>query len=97
MQKYMATHRFPPGGFTRDQVCQFADAAQHDADVRGYRSFVNLSEGRALCVLEANSSEAVAAWFEKMGMPYEDIVPVELEGERGVIQDVATEAPTRTA
>lgn len=97
MMKFMASHRFPPGGFTRDQVCQFADAAQYDPQVRGYRSFVNLSEGRALCVLEADSAEALAAWFEKMGMPYEDITQVELEGERGAIEDVASEAPAHTA
>ncbi len=42
--------------------------AQQDSVVRGYRSFVNLSEGKAVCVLEAPDMETVAAWFEKMKM-----------------------------
>jgi hypothetical protein len=35
--------------------------------------------------MEAPSEEALAAWFQTMRMPYDDITPVELEGERGEI------------
>ncbi len=35
---------------------------------------------------------AIAAWFDKMGIPYESILPVELEGERGVIEELTLEA-----
>lgn len=87
MPKFMSTHTFPPGAFSREQVCQLAEAAQNDPTVRGYRSFVNLSEGKALCILEAPNKEAIAAWFDKMGMPYEGVTQVELEGERGNIQN----------
>ncbi len=92
MAKFMASHSLPPGAINRDQVCQIADAAQHDSAVRGYRSFLNLSEGKCFCILEANDAEAVVAWFQKMGLPYDFVVPVELEGERGTIQDVAEPA-----
>jgi hypothetical protein len=85
--KYMATHHVEPGAFTRDQVCELADAAQHEDHVTGYRSFLNLTEGKVICVLEAESADAVAAWFKKMGLPYDDITLVELEGERGAIHD----------
>jgi hypothetical protein len=87
MSKFMATHNVGPGAITREQVCEIADAAQHDDHVKGYRSFVNLSEGKALCVLEADSRDALAAWFEKMGLPYDEIALVELEGEGGEIHD----------
>lgn len=87
MSKFMCTHHLPPGAFTRDQVCGLADAAQHDDHVKGYRSFLNLSEGRAVCVLEADHSDAVAAWMDKMGLPYDEITLVELEGERGEVRD----------
>ncbi|HHT9126818.1 MAG TPA: DUF4242 domain-containing protein [Candidatus Brocadiia bacterium] len=86
MPKFISEHTFPPGGFTREQVNQFAQASQQDPVVRGYRSFVNLSEGKAFCILEAANKEAVAAWFQKMGMPYGSITQLELEGERGVIK-----------
>lgn len=87
MSKFMATHHVPPGAFTREQVCGLAEAAQHDDHIKGYRSFLNLSEGRVVCILEADSADAVAAWFEKMNLPYDEITLVEYEGDRGVIHD----------
>ena len=86
MAKFMCTHTIPPGKFTADQLRQFAQAAQQDPNVKGYRSFANLAEGKAVCVMEASKKDAVAAWFNKMGMPYETITKVELEGDRGTIQ-----------
>ncbi|HEY5893422.1 MAG TPA: nickel-binding protein [Chthoniobacterales bacterium] len=82
----MSTHTIPPGKFSADQLRQLAQAAQQDAVVKGYRSFVNLAEGRAFCVMEASDPDAVAAWFTKMGMPFDSITKVELEGERGNIE-----------
>ena len=86
MAKFMCTHTIPPGKFTAEQLRQFAQAAQQDPNVKGYRSFANLAEGKAVCVMEASNKDAVAAWFNKMGMPYETIIKVELEGDRGTIQ-----------
>jgi hypothetical protein len=86
MAKFMCTHTIPPGKFTPEQIRQFAHAAQTDPTVKGYRSFVNLAEGKILCVMEATGKDAVAAWFKKMGMSFDSITPVELEGERGNIQ-----------
>jgi len=86
MAKFMCTHTIPPGKFSADQLRQFAQAAQQDPTVKGYRSFANLAEGKAVCIMEAPGKDAVAAWFKKMGMPFDSITKVELEGERGTIQ-----------
>ena len=86
MAKFMCTHTIPPGKLTAEQLKQFAQAAQQDPNVKGYRSFANLAEGKAVCVMEASTKDAVAAWFDKMGMPYDTITKVELEGDRGSIQ-----------
>jgi hypothetical protein len=86
MAKFMSTHSIPPGKFSADQLRQFAQAAQNDSTVRGYRSFANLAEGKAICVMEAPSEDAIAAWFSKMGMPFDAITKVELEGDRGNVQ-----------
>jgi hypothetical protein len=86
MAKFMCTHTIPPGAFSTDQIRQFAEAAQHDPTVKGYRSFANLAEGKAICVMESPTKDAVAAWFKKMGMPFDSITEVELEGERGNIR-----------
>ncbi len=88
MPKFLSTHTLPHGAFTREQIEKFAQAAQQDPVVRGYRSFVNLSEGKAVCVFEAPDKEDVAAWFEKMMMPYDSINRVELEGDGGVINEL---------
>ncbi len=87
MSKFMCTHTVPPGTLTREQLSQFSQAAQKDPVVRGYRSFANLSEGKAVCVLEAPSKEAVTTWFGKMRMPYDSVTLVELEGERGTMKE----------
>ena len=55
--------------------------------MRPYRGFLNLSEGKGFCVMEAPSKEALAAWFQKMQMPCDYITPVELEGEQGVVKE----------
>jgi hypothetical protein len=86
MAKFMCTHTVPPGAFTADQIRQFAQAAQNDPTIKGYRSFANLSEGKAVCVMEAASKDAIVAWFKQMGMPFDSITKVELEGDRGNIQ-----------
>jgi hypothetical protein len=86
MAKFMCTHTLPPGALTVAQVRQFAQAAQQDPAVKGYRSFVNLAEGKAICVMEASSKEVIAGWFKKMQMPCDSITQVELEGDRGAVQ-----------
>ena len=86
MAKFMCTHTIPPGAFTVAQINQFAQAAQQDPNVKGYRSFANLAEGKAVCVMEGPSKDAIAAWFTKMGMPFDSITKVELEGDRGTVQ-----------
>lgn len=87
MAKFMSTHTMPAGALRREQVNQLAQAAQDDATVRPYRSFLNLSEGKVVCVMEAPSKESLAGWFQKMHMPCDYITPVELEGEQGVVKE----------
>jgi hypothetical protein len=87
MAKFMSGHTMPAGALKREQVNQLAQAAQSDATVRPYRSFLNLSEGKVFCIMEAPSKETLAAWFQKMKMPCDYIAPVELEGERGVVKE----------
>jgi hypothetical protein len=86
MAKFMCTHTIPPGKFSAGQMEQFAKAAQQDPTVKGYRSFANLAEGKAVCIMEGPNKDAISAWFNKMGMPFDSITKVELEGERGTIQ-----------
>ena len=88
MKRFMCTHTFTPGSFSNEDVDKLAQAGQEATSVRGYRSFVNLSKGEALCIVEANDSNTVASWFKEVGMPYNSITQVELEGDRGTVKKV---------
>ena len=87
MAKFMSSHTMPAGALRREQVDQLAKAAQADPTVKPYRSFLNLSEGRIFCVMEAPSADALQAWFKKMKMPCDFVTPVELEGDRGAVKN----------
>jgi hypothetical protein len=86
MAKFVVVHTVPPGAVTREQINELARASQEDSAVRGYRSFLNLSEGKLVCVMEAADRGTVAAWFDRVGVPYDSITLVEWEGERGRIE-----------
>ena len=87
MAKFMSSHTMPAGAVRREQVDQLAQAAQADPTVKPYRSFLNLSEGRIFCVMEAPNADALKAWFKKMKMPCDFVTPVELEGDCGVVKN----------
>ena len=88
MAKFMGIHSFPPNAFSVDQVCQLAKAAQNDSAVRGYRSFLSLGEGKAVCIMEAPDRQAVVDWFRKMNMPTDSITQLDIEGDRGSVQQL---------
>jgi hypothetical protein len=87
--QFMCTHTFDPGSITREQLDQFAQMAQRDKDVKGVQSFVNLSEGKAVCIMESQSKGSVKSFFDKMGMPYDSITAVEVVGDRGNMQQLS--------
>jgi len=85
MQKFMCIHTLGPDALSRKEIDKFAEAAQQDRQVRGYRSFVNLSEGKIVCILESPDKQTLSNWFNKMGMPVDSITRVEYEGDRGSV------------
>ena len=92
--KFMCTHTLPPHTVTPEQVRQLAQAAQSDPHVRGYRSFCNLSEGKVVCVMEAPDKQTLVRWFADMKLPFDAIVPVEFEGDRGNVREEASAMAT---
>ena len=87
MAKFMSSHTMPAGALQPEQVNQLAQAALNDPTVHSYRSFLNLAEGKIFCVMEAQNKETLAAWFQKMQLPCDYITQVELEGDRGQVQN----------
>ena len=91
--RFLCTHSLPPGSLKPEQVRQVAEAMQKDPQVHGIRSFGNLTEGKIACVVEAPDKQTLASWYQKMMMPYDTIVPIEFEGDRGNIrQEVVPQA-----
>ena len=84
MAKFMCTHTVK--GFTREQYSQVAAASQQDSTVKGLESYANLTEGKIYCVWQAPQREAIAAWFQKMNVPYDSITQIELEGTNGTVR-----------
>jgi hypothetical protein len=84
MAKFICTHTMK--GVTRDQYSQVAAAAQQDPNVKGLQSFANLTEGKIYCVWQATNSEAIAAWFKKMNVPFDSITQVEVEAVGGAVK-----------
>ena len=79
MAKFMCTHEISPEATPGEHLRQFAQALQDDPTVTSYRSFANLADHRAICVLEAASEDAAIKWFNRMGLPVDRISRVELE------------------
>jgi hypothetical protein len=88
MRKFLCTHTQPDDTFSLRKIRQLMEASQHDANVRGYRAFLNLTEGKACCIIEADDREAILDWFRQKGIPFDSIVPVEFESYHGVIEDL---------
>ncbi len=80
--RYLVTHPFEPG-LTREKFEEHVKATQTDPEVKGYRSFVNLTEGKAVCLFDSPDRERLVKWLEENKLPYDSICAVELEGEHG--------------
>jgi hypothetical protein len=90
--RFLCYHKLP-AGMTIEDLRRVSEQSQKDSDVHGIRSFMNLSEGKAVCVIEATSKEKIVEFFRKNNLPYDDIVAIEVEGEHGVWTDLrVTEA-----
>ena len=95
--KYLCIHTMQPNAISFEQMCQVADAAQHDPKVRGCRSFASLTEGKVACIMEGPDRDTVADWFKKMNLPYDSISPLEVEGERGTLHEEFEAGPVGQA
>ena len=87
MPKFMSSHSVPGGTLTREQINQIAQAAQNDPIVKPYRSFLNLTDGKIVCIMQAPDQRSLATWFQKMQMPCDSITAVELEGDLGTVKE----------
>ena len=93
MPKFMAVHTFPINGMSVEQCKQLSEASQHDPIIRGDRSFMSLSGGKAVCIIDAPKREDLENWFKQMKLPFDCIAEVELEAESGGITELSGHVP----
>ncbi|KKL84791.1 hypothetical protein LCGC14_1961210 [marine sediment metagenome] len=93
--RFLVTHPLEPD-VTREKVIEVLRAAQADPCIKGYRSFLSLSEFKGVCVFDAPDRDSLVKWLESNKLPYEDIWTVELEGEHGELVEVPIAAPAGT-
>lgn len=82
--RFLVIHSLP-AGLTRNDIEGLQKSSQMDPEIKGYRSFLNLSEARGVCVFDAPSKERLGDWLTKNNMAYDSITQVELEGYLGEI------------
>ena len=78
--KFLMMHPLEPGT-TRERLEEMA--AGFPPEIRDLHSFVNLTEGKAVCVFEAPNRRFVANWMDEHHLAYDAIWPVEVECNEG--------------
>ena len=89
MKRYLVYHTLP-AGLTGDQVQEIARSTQGTPGIRGLHSYLNLTECAGVCVFEAASREPLERFFKDHNVPFDRIVPIEWEGDRGKMVEVRT-------
>jgi hypothetical protein len=80
--KFIVTHPLPKG-LSRTDLETMIKSIRQDPEVRGYRSFLSLSEGKGFCVFEAPDRTCLENWLTNNNLHYDSITEIELEGYRG--------------
>jgi hypothetical protein len=87
MPRYFALHTVGPNVVTRE-ICEQAGAhAKAEEKIPSYRSFINMTEGHAACVIDAPSKEWLLAYFKTLNLPVNAIFEVEIETLDGDTQE----------
>jgi hypothetical protein len=88
MKRFLVFHKVPSEMLTPEKIKEMGSAMRDDPEIKGYRSFINATEGRGVCVFDAPDSDALGRWLSNLGLPYDSIMEVEIEGERGQFTDL---------
>ena len=85
--RFLCIHSLP-AGMSLEDLRHVSETMAKDSDVHGIRSFLNLSSGKGACIIEATSREKLEAFFKRNNLSYDEIIPIEVEGEHGVWTDL---------
>lgn len=83
MKRFMVLHTIAPGALSLEKIQAIEGAMRLEPEIRDYRSFMNLSEGQLVCLIDAPDADSLGAWFRQAGVPFDRITEVEIEGDHG--------------
>ena len=81
-------------GTTRERLTEFL--REIPPEIKEYRSFINLTEGKGVCLLDAPDREVLVKWLDERKLPYDAIWMVEAECKHGEFIDILSEADVST-
>ncbi|HVT80962.1 MAG TPA: hypothetical protein VHM90_09915 [Phycisphaerae bacterium] len=91
MPRYFALHSIGPNVVTRQMVEDAGAHARLQNEIPGYRSFINMSEGHAACVIDAPSKEWLLEYFKSLNLPVNALFEIEIETLNGTTQPPGAE------
>ncbi len=77
-------------GISEDRVTEILRSAMSTPDIRPYRSFLNLADGKGVCLFDAPDRECLIRWLDENKLPYDAVWTVEFEADKGERVDVPT-------
>ena len=89
MPRFFALHTIGPNVVTRQMVESAGAHAKGQPEITSYRSFINMAEGHAGCVIDAPSKEWLLQYFQSLNLPVNALFQIEVETLNG-----NTQAPT---
>ena len=89
--KYLVIHPLP-AGLTEEALRDMAGQIKEQTNVRGYRSFLNLSEGKGACVFDAPDQRTLELFLADQGLSSDSIFQVEFEGQGTELTDLREKA-----
>jgi len=78
--RFLVVHSLEPGT-TRERLIEISKTMP--AEIKHVCSFINMAEGKAVCVLRAPTQEAITGWLDAHDIRYEAVWPVEMECSEG--------------
>src|SRR4051794_37732650 len=79
MPRYFALHTVGPNVVDRKMVEASGTHAKEQKDIGCYRSFINMTEGHAACIIDAPSKKWLERYFKSINLPFELLCEVEIE------------------
>ena len=85
--RFLVAHSLE-AGISRDKAVEMLRSVATDPDIRSYRSFLNLADGKGICLFDAPDRDRLIRWLDDNKLPYDYVWTVDFEAEHGEMIDI---------